>query len=81
LGEQKKLVITGEYFKIKSDSKMDVVESLNGRNWESATKIVESEPTKYTVIVPHGIEFKDVWVRVYGMDGEYSPPALVHVEK
>ena len=81
LGDHQKAVLIGEYFKIKSDRKIDVIESLNGRNWEPAIQIVDSAPDRYTVILPYGIEFPDVWVRIYGMNGEYSAPVLVHGQR
>ncbi|HET6247683.1 MAG TPA: hypothetical protein VFE47_08305 [Tepidisphaeraceae bacterium] len=76
-GEPFTVVITGEFFKIKSDNKKDVIVSLNGRNWFPATSISDSSPTGYTAVLPYGVSFPNLWVRVYGMDGEYSQPFLV----
>jgi hypothetical protein len=79
LGQPYTVVIVGEFFKIKSDNKKDVVVSLNGRNWIAATSISESSPTSYTAVLPYGVSFPQVWVRVYGIDEEYSQPMLVQV--
>ena len=73
--------ITGEYFKTKSTEKNDVVVSLNGRNWAPAKKILESSPTEYVAVIPYGPAFPTVWVRVYGMNTEYSSVALIHVQR
>jgi hypothetical protein len=70
--------ITGVYFKLQSDYRMDVIASLNGRNWAPARKIMESSSTNYKVTLPYGAEYPQVWVRVYGMNGQFSPPFLVH---
>lgn len=71
------VVITGEFFKINSDNKKDVIVSLNGSNWLAATNITDSSPTSYTAVVPYGINYPAVWVRVYGMDNQYSAPYLI----
>ena len=81
LGHPYTVVITGEFFKIKSDSKKDVLVSLNGRNWEAAKSITNSSPVSYTADLPYGINFPQVWVRVYGLNEEYSGPFLVHGQK
>jgi hypothetical protein len=73
--------ITGEYFKLKSTLKGDVVVSLNGRNWTPAKKILESSPTRYVAVIPYGPAYPDVWVRVFGMNEEYSSVALIHVQR
>jgi hypothetical protein len=73
--------ISGFYFKLKSNSKSDVIASLNGRNWSPSLKILDASPTSFTVILPYGPDHPQVFVRVYGMNGEYSEPFLVFVAK
>jgi hypothetical protein len=76
-GEVDTVLIDGEFFKIQSDDKKDVVVSLNGRNWFPAKSITKSSPTSYTAVLPYGIAFPQVWVRVYGMNDDYSGTYLV----
>jgi hypothetical protein len=78
-GEVGTIHIKGEFFKMKSDNKSDVVVSLNGQRWKPATKIVESSPTEYIANIPYNAAFPQVWVRVYGMNSKYSDLFLIHV--
>jgi hypothetical protein len=77
MGQPNTILITGEFFKIKSDDKKDVIVSLNGRNWQPAKAIGSSSPTSYTADIPYGIDFPEVWVRVYGINEEYSDPCWI----
>ncbi|HWE03846.1 MAG TPA: hypothetical protein VG326_15685 [Tepidisphaeraceae bacterium] len=77
--DHENVFITGAYFKLKSDNRLDVIASLNGRNWTQARRIMDSSSTIYKATIPYGAEYPQVWVRVYGMNGEYSPPFLVHL--
>lgn len=79
-GKLETIRITGEYFKMKSTSKSDVVVSINGRNWTPAKKIVDSSPTEYEAEIPYDAS-SQIWVRVYGMSEDYSGPYLVHVQR
>ena len=81
VGQNDVVQIKGEYFKVQSNNKSDVVASLNGRNWIPAKKIIESSPTEYVVVLPYGPDFPQVWVRVYGMNEKFSDPYLVHVQR
>jgi len=72
------VVIDGEYFKAPSESKLDVITSLDGRDWKQARKIISSGAMSYKATIPYGPEYPNVWVRVYGMDGQFSQPYRVH---
>jgi hypothetical protein len=73
--------ISGAYFKLKSNNKMDVIASLNGRNWSPSLKILSASPTSFSAILPYGPDYPQVFVRVYGMNDTYSEPFLVHVAR
>jgi hypothetical protein len=77
--DHENVYITGEYFKIQSDNRMDVIASLDGRNWTRARKIMDSSPTTYKATIPYNASYPQVYVRVYGMNGDYSPPFLVRL--
>ncbi|HZK80040.1 MAG TPA: hypothetical protein VFC46_03215 [Humisphaera sp.] len=71
--------ITGAYFKLQSDNRIDVVASIDGHTWVQARKIMESSPTVYKATIPYNSSYPNVYVRVFGMNGDYSPPVLVHL--
>ena len=70
--------ITGEFFRMESTTPLDVVASFNGGKWLPAVKILKSSAREYRVTLPFGPEYPSVWVRVYGMNGQYSEPVRVH---
>ncbi|HZL34544.1 MAG TPA: hypothetical protein VFC78_04485 [Tepidisphaeraceae bacterium] len=71
--------ITGAYFDLTGDSKSDVLTSLDLRHWEPAKKIADASGTAYTAVVAHSAEFDYVYVRVFGMNGQYTLP--FHISK
>jgi hypothetical protein len=77
MGYSNTVTIRGEFFKIKSDNMKDVLVNIGGNKWEPAKAITDSSPTSYTADLPYGINFPEVWVRVFGLNGEYSGPFLV----
>ena len=70
--------ISGEYFKMSSDNRLDVVASLDGSTWKPARTVFASSSTEYKARLPFDASYPKVWVRVFGMNGEYSEPFLVH---
>ena len=40
---------------------------------------MESSPTVYKATIPYSSSYPNVYVRVFGMNGDYSPPVLVHL--
>lgn len=70
--------ITGEFFQLDGDTPLDVVTSFNGARWVPAIKIFHASAREYKVSLPYGPEYPEVWVRVYGMNHEYSEPFRVH---
>ena len=76
-GSRETVHITGRYFKLKSNSKDDVITSTDLLHWEPARKIIDSSGTEYTAIVAHGAGFPKVYVRVYGENPRYSDPVSI----
>lgn len=72
------VAIVGEFFPIKPAQRADVIASPNGTAWKPAIRILQASPTEMRATLPYGPEFPRVWVRVYGMNGQYSEPFLVH---
>ncbi len=78
VGNREYVIIKGEFFKFPSDSKLDVIATLNGRDWRPSARITESTGLNYRAAIAYGPQYPKVFVRVFGINGAYSEPFLVH---